>query len=179
MKFLAFDQTFKNALTGMPIGGGKGGADFDPKGRSDDEVMRFCQSFMTELHRYLGEYTDVPAGDIGVGRREIGFLFGQYKRLTNRYESSVLTGKGTAWGGAQVRLESTGYGSVFFASEMLRARGDDDGLDGKTCVVSGAGNVASSRSRRSRSWEARSSRAPTLTVSCTTHAASTSSFSSK
>jgi glutamate dehydrogenase (NADP+) len=142
MKFLAFDQTFKNALTGMPIGGGKGGADFDPKGRSDDEVMRFCQSFMTELHRYLGEYTDVPAGDIGVGRREIGFLFGQYKRLTNRYESSVLTGKGTAWGGAQVRLESTGYGSVYFASEMLRARGDDDGLDGKTCVVSGTGNVA-------------------------------------
>jgi glutamate dehydrogenase (NADP+) len=141
VKFLAFDQTFKNALTGMPIGGGKGGADFDPKGRSESEVMRFCQSFMTELYRHLGEYTDVPAGDIGVGPRELGFLFGQYKRLTNRYESSVLTGKGTAWGGAQVRREATGYGSVFFAREMLHARGDDLGLDGKTCVVSGTGNV--------------------------------------
>jgi glutamate dehydrogenase (NADP+) len=140
MKFLAFEQTFKNALTGMPIGGAKGGADFDPKGRSDDEVMRFCQSFMTELYRYLGEYTDVPAGDIGVGEREIGFLFGQYKRITNRYESGVITGKGIDWGGAQVRREATGYGAVFFAREMLRAQGDD--LDGKTCVVSGSGNVA-------------------------------------
>ncbi|HPU40773.1 MAG TPA: Glu/Leu/Phe/Val dehydrogenase dimerization domain-containing protein, partial [Microthrixaceae bacterium] len=105
VKFLGFEQTFKNALTGMPIGGGKGGADFDPRGRSDAEVMRFCQSFMTELYRHIGEYTDVPAGDIGVGQREIGYLFGQYKRITNRYESGVLTGKGTEWGGAQVRTE--------------------------------------------------------------------------
>jgi glutamate dehydrogenase (NADP+) len=140
LKLLGFEQTFKNALTGMPIGGGKGGADFHPRGRSDGEVMRFCQSFMTELFRHLGEYTDVPAGDMGVGGREIGFLFGQYKRITNRYESGVLTGKGVDWGGAQVRTEATGYGAVFFAREVLRARGHD--LDGKVCVVSGAGNVA-------------------------------------
>ena len=140
VKFLGFEQTFKNALTGMPIGGGKGGADFDPRGRSDAEVMRFCQSFMTELYRHIGEYTDVPAGDIGVGQREIGYLFGQYKRITNRYESGVLTGKGTEWGGAQVRTEATGYGTVFFVQEMLAVSGDD--LDGKTCVVSGSGNVA-------------------------------------
>ena len=140
VKFLGFEQTFKNALTGMPIGGGKGGADFEPKGRSDDEVMRFCQSFMTELYRHLGEHTDVPAGDVGVGTREIGYLFGQYKRITNRYESGVLTGKGTEWSGALVRTEATGYGTVFFAREMLAARGDS--LNGKTCVVSGSGNVA-------------------------------------
>ncbi len=140
VKFLGFEQTFKNALTGMPIGGGKGGSDFDPKGRSDDEIMRFCQSLMTELYRHLGEHTDVPAGDIGVGQREIGYLFGQYKRITNRYESGVLTGKGTSWGGALVRTEATGYGAVYFAQEMLRVR--DDTLDGKTCVVSGSGNVA-------------------------------------
>ncbi len=140
VKFLGFEQTFKNALTGMPIGGGKGGADFDPKGLSDDEIMRFCQSFMTELYRHIGEYTDVPAGDIGVGTREIGYLFGQYKRITNRYESAVLTGKGLTWGGALVRTEATGYGAVYFAEEMLRARGDS--LDGKRCVVSGSGNVA-------------------------------------
>jgi glutamate dehydrogenase (NADP+) len=140
VKFLGFEQTFKNALTGMPIGGGKGGADFDPKGRSDDEVMRFCQSFMTELHRHVGEYTDVPAGDIGVGGREIGYLFGQYKRLTNRYESGVLTGKGIGFGGALVRTESTGYGTVFFLREMLKVRGLD--VDGRTCLVSGSGNVA-------------------------------------
>jgi glutamate dehydrogenase (NADP+) len=140
VKFLGFEQIFKNALTGMPIGGGKGGADFDPRGRSDDEVMRFCQSFMTELFRHLGEYTDVPAGDIGVGTREIGYLFGQYKRITNRYESGVLTGKGTDWGGALVRTEATGYGAVMFTEEMLRERGED--LDGKTVVVSGSGNVA-------------------------------------
>ena len=140
VKFLGFEQIFKNALTGMPIGGAKGGADFDPKGRSDDEIMRFCQSLMTELYRHLGEYTDVPAGDIGVGTREIGFLFGQYKRITNRYESGVLTGKGVEWGGALVRPEATGYGAAYFAREMLRARGD--GVDGKTCVVSGSGNVA-------------------------------------
>mgnify|MGYP001826660369 FL=1 len=140
MKFLGFEQVFKNALTGQPIGGGKGGADFDPKGRSEDEVMRFCQSFMTELWRHIGELTDVPAGDIGVGQREIGWLFGQYKRLTNRYESGVITGKGIAWGGSLVRTEATGYGAVFFAEQMMRARQRD--LDGATCVVSGSGNVA-------------------------------------
>src|SRR5689334_4117418 len=140
VKFLGFEQIFKNALTGMPIGGGKGGSDFDPKGRSEREVMRFCQSFMTELYRHLGEYTDVPAGDIGVGGREIGYLFGQYKRITNRYESGVLTGKGLSYGGAQVRREATGYGAVFFAEEMLRATGDS--FDGKRVVVSGSGNVA-------------------------------------
>jgi glutamate dehydrogenase (NADP+) len=140
IKFLGFEQTFKNALTGMPIGGGKGGSDFDPKGLSDGEVMRFCQSFMTELYRHIGEYTDVPAGDIGVGGREIGYLFGQYKRITNRYESGVLTGKGLSWGGSQVRTEATGYGAAFFAERMLGTRGDS--LDGKRVVVSGSGNVA-------------------------------------
>ena len=125
IKFLGFEQTFKNALTGLPIGGGKGGSDFDPKGRSDAEVMRFCQSFMTELYRHIGEYTDVPAGDIGVGGREIGYLFGQYKRITNRYESGVITGKGIDWGGALVRTEATGYGAVFFLDEMLAARSSD------------------------------------------------------
>lgn len=140
IKFLGFEQTFKNALTGMPIGGGKGGSNFDPKPHSDAEVMRFCQSFMTELYRHIGEYTDVPAGDIGVGAREIGFLFGQYKRITNRYESGVLTGKGLDWGGALVRKEATGYGLVYFTQEMLKARGES--FDGKTCVVSGSGNVS-------------------------------------
>ncbi len=140
VKFLGFEQIFKNALTGLPLGGGKGGSDFDPKGKSDSEVMRFCQSFMTELHRHLGEYTDVPAGDIGVGRREIGYLFGQYKRITNRYESGALTGKGLNWGGSQVRTEATGYGTVYFVEEMLRARGS--GFDGNRVVVSGSGNVA-------------------------------------
>ncbi|WP_283100200.1 MULTISPECIES: NADP-specific glutamate dehydrogenase [Nocardioides] len=140
VKFLGFEQVFKNALTGLPIGGGKGGSDFDPKGRSDGEVMRFCQSFMTELYRHIGEYTDVPAGDIGVGGREIGYLFGQYKRITNRYESGVLTGKGLGWGGSAVRKEATGFGTVFFVQEMLRERGDS--LDGKRVVVSGSGNVA-------------------------------------
>jgi glutamate dehydrogenase (NADP+) len=140
IKFLGFEQTFKNALTGMPIGGAKGGSDFDPKGRSEMEVMRFCQSFMTELYRHLGEYTDVPAGDIGVGQREIGYMFGQYKRITNRYESGVLTGKGLTWGGSQVRREATGYGAVFFVEQMLKTRGLD--FDGKKVVVSGSGNVA-------------------------------------
>ncbi|BCJ27736.1 NADP-specific glutamate dehydrogenase [Actinocatenispora sera] len=140
VKFLGFEQIFKNALTGMPIGGGKGGSDFDPKGRSDAEVMRFCQAFMTELYRHLGQYTDVPAGDIGVGGREIGYLFGQYKRITNRYESGVLTGKGLSWGGSQVRTEATGYGTVYFTREILDARGDS--FDGKRVVVSGSGNVA-------------------------------------
>lgn len=140
VKFLGFEQIFKNALTGMPIGGGKGGSDFDPKGRSDAEVMRFCQSFMTELYRHIGEYTDVPAGDIGVGGRELGYMFGQYKRITNRYESGVLTGKGTSWGGSLVRTEATGYGTVYFAAEILKTRGSS--LDGKRVVVSGSGNVA-------------------------------------
>lgn len=141
VKFLGFEQVFKNSLTGLPIGGGKGGSDFDPKGRSEGEIMRFCQSFMTELYRHLGEYTDVPAGDIGVGTREIGFLFGQYKRITNRYESGVLTGKGLAWGGARVRVEATGYGTAYFVEEMLVANGKG-GLDGRDVVVSGSGNVA-------------------------------------
>lgn len=140
VKFLGFEQIFKNSLTGLPIGGGKGGSDFDPKGRSDAEVMRFCQSFMTELYRHIGEYTDVPAGDIGVGGREIGYLFGQYKRITNRYESGVLTGKGLTWGGSQVRTEATGYGTAFFVEEMLKVRGES--FDGKRVVVSGSGNVA-------------------------------------
>ncbi|GAA1109166.1 NADP-specific glutamate dehydrogenase [Nocardioides dubius] len=140
VKFLGFEQIFKNALTGLPIGGGKGGSDFDPKGRSDREVMAFCQSFMTELYRHIGEYTDVPAGDIGVGGREIGYLFGQYKRITNRYESGVLTGKGIGWGGSLVRTEATGYGTVFFTQEMLAAAGQT--LSGRRVVVSGSGNVA-------------------------------------
>ena len=138
--FLGFAQIFKNSLTGLPIGGGKGGSDFDPKGRTDAEVMRFCQSFMTELQRHIGEYTDVPAGDIGVGGREIGYLFGQYKRLTNTYESGVLTGKGITWGGSQVRTEATGYGVAYFVAEMLKAKGED--LEGKNVVISGSGNVA-------------------------------------
>ncbi|MBM7816821.1 glutamate dehydrogenase (NADP+) [Brevibacterium paucivorans] len=140
IKFLGFEQIFKNSLTGLPIGGGKGGSDFDPHGKSDDEVMRFCQSFMTELYRYIGEYTDVPAGDIGVGSREIGYLFGQYKRITNRYESGVLTGKGLTWGGSLVRTEATGYGAAIFANEMLKSK--NSSLDGTTVAVSGAGNVA-------------------------------------
>jgi glutamate dehydrogenase (NADP+) len=140
IKFLGFEQIFKNALTGLPIGGGKGGSDFDPKGKSDSEIMRFCQSLMTELYRHIGEHTDVPAGDIGVGGREIGYLFGQYKRITNRYESGVLTGKGLTWGGSRARTEATGYGAIFFLEEMLKVRGDS--IEGKTCVVSGSGNVA-------------------------------------
>ncbi len=140
IKFLGFEQTFKNALTGMPIGGGKGGSDFDPKGRSSAEIMRFCQSFMTELYRHLGEHTDVPAGDIGVGAREIGFMFGQYKRLTNRYEAGVLTGKGLFYGGSLARKEATGYGNTYFTRAMLQTAGQD--FDGKTVTVSGSGNVA-------------------------------------
>lgn len=140
VKFLGFEQIFKNSLTGMPLGGGKGGSDFDPRGRSDAEVMRFCQSFMTELYRHLGEHTDVPAGDIGVGRREIGYLFGQYKRITNRYEAGVLTGKGVGWGGSLVRTEATGYGTVLFAERMLATAGH--ALEGRRVTVSGSGNVA-------------------------------------
>ena len=139
LKFLAFEQVFKNALTTLPLGGGKGGSDFDPKGKSDAEVMRFCQSFMTELSRHIGPATDVPAGDIGVGGREIGFLFGQYKRIANEF-TGVLTGKSPGWGGSLIRPEATGYGSVYFAQEMLATRKDD--LEGKTCLVSGSGNVA-------------------------------------
>jgi glutamate dehydrogenase (NADP+) len=139
LKFLAFEQIFKNALTTLPIGAGKGGADFDPKGKSDAEVMRFCQSFMTELQRHIGPHTDVPAGDIGVGGREIGYLFGQYKRIRNEFTGS-LTGKGLDWGGSLIRPEATGYGAVYFAEQMLHTRGDT--LDGKVCLVSGSGNVA-------------------------------------
>ncbi len=139
VKFLAFEQIFKNALTTLPMGGGKGGSDFDPKGKSDNEVMSFCQSFMTELFRHIGPDTDVPAGDIGVGRREIGFLFGQYKRLANEF-TGVLTGKGLGWGGSLMRPEATGYGCVYFAEEMLKTR--DESFAGKVCLVSGSGNVA-------------------------------------
>ena len=140
IKFLSFEQTFKNALSGMPVGGGKGGSDFNPRGRSESEIMRFCQSFMTELYRHLGEYTDVPAGDIGVGGREIGFMFGQYKRLTNRYEAGVLTGKGLAYGGSRARTEATGYGASYFVQSMLATKSQS--FDGRRIVVSGAGNVA-------------------------------------
>jgi glutamate dehydrogenase (NADP+) len=139
LKFLAFEQVLKNSLTTLPMGGGKGGSDFDPKGKSDNEVMRFCQSFMTELFRHIGPDTDVPAGDIGVGGREIGFLFGQYKRLKNEF-TGVLTGKGLNWGGSLIRPEATGYGCVYFASEMLKSR--KDSLEGKLCLVSGSGNVS-------------------------------------
>lgn len=139
LKFLGFEQVLKNSLTTLPMGGGKGGSDFDPKGKSDSEVMRFCQSFMTELYRHIGPDTDVPAGDIGVGAREVGYLFGQYRRLRNEF-SGTLTGKGLAYGGSKIRPEATGYGSVYFASEMMKTKGD--GIDGKVCTVSGSGNVA-------------------------------------
>lgn len=139
LKFLGFEQCFKNALTGLPMGGAKGGSNFDPRGRSDREVMRFCQSLMTELHRHIGEDTDVPAGDMGVGARELGYLFGQYKRMENRF-TGILTGKGLSFGGSQVRTEATGYGCVYFAANMLDRLGD--GVAGKRCVISGSGNVA-------------------------------------
>lgn len=139
IKFLGFEQIFKNSLTGQPIGGGKGGSNFDPKGKSDNEIMRFCQSFMTELSKHIGADTDVPAGDIGVGGREIGYLYGQYKRLRNEY-TGVLTGKGLTWGGSLARTEATGYGAVYFAEQMLKARGEN--FEGKIALVSGAGNVA-------------------------------------
>ncbi|MDH3321763.1 MAG: NADP-specific glutamate dehydrogenase [Flavobacteriaceae bacterium] len=139
LKFLAFEQVFKNSLTTLPMGGGKGGADFDPKGKSDNEIMRFCQSFMSELYRHIGANTDVPAGDIGVGGREIGFLYGQYKKLKNEF-TGVLTGKGMSWGGSLIRPEATGYGTVYFAQSMLGTRGD--AIKGKTVLVSGSGNVA-------------------------------------
>src|ERR1041385_222432 len=139
LKFLGFEQTFKNSLTGLPMGGGKGGSNFDPKGRSDREVMRFCQSLINELYRYIGERTDVPAGDIGVGAREVGYMFGQYRRLENRF-TGVFTGKGASYGGSAIRPESTGYGMVYFTDAMLAKRGD--GIKGKTATVSGSGNVA-------------------------------------
>ena len=139
LKFLAFEQVFKNSLTTLPLGGGKGGSDFDPKGKSDNEVMRFCQSFMTELCKHIGGYTDIPAGDIGVGAREIGYLYGQYKRIRNEF-TGVLTGKGLQYGGSLIRTEATGYGVVYFSNEMLELRGD--GLKDKICAVSGSGNVA-------------------------------------
>ncbi|MBW2368865.1 MAG: NADP-specific glutamate dehydrogenase [Deltaproteobacteria bacterium] len=145
LKFLAFEQVFKNALTTLPLGGGKGGSDFDPKGKSDNEVMRFCQSFMAELYRHIGPNTDVPAGDIGVGAREIGFLFGMYKKLANEF-TGVLTGKSLNWGGSLIRPEATGYGSVYFAAEMIATR--EDTLNGKTCLVSGSGNVAQFTSQK-------------------------------
>lgn len=140
IKFLGFEQILKNSLTTLPMGGGKGGSDFDPKGKSDAEIMRFCQSFMTELHRHIGEYRDVPAGDIGVGGREIGYLFGQYRRLANKHESGVLTGKGLTWGGSLVRTEATGYGLAYFTNEMLKAHGAE--FTGSKVIVSGSGNVA-------------------------------------
>nr|WP_281543354.1 NADP-specific glutamate dehydrogenase [Maribacter aestuarii] len=139
LKFLAFEQVFKNSLTTLPMGGGKGGSDFDPKGKSDDEVMRFCHAFMLELNRHIGPNTDVPAGDIGVGAREIGFLFGMYKKIRNEF-TGVLTGKGLSWGGSKIRPEATGYGTVYFAQSMLKTKGED--FDGKTVVISGSGNVA-------------------------------------
>lgn len=139
LKFLAFEQTFKNALTGIPMGGGKGGSDFDPKGKSDNEIMRFCQAFMSELYRHIGHRVDVPAGDIGVGGREIGYLYGTYKKITNEF-TGVLTGKGIGWGGSLIRTEATGYGLVYFAENMLATRGDS--IKGKICLVSGSGNVA-------------------------------------
>ncbi|MEF9935446.1 MAG: NADP-specific glutamate dehydrogenase [Clostridium sp.] len=140
IKFLGFEQIFKNSLTGLPIGGGKGGSDFDPKGKSEGEIMRFCQSFMSELHRHIGQFTDVPAGDIGVGGREIGYMFGQYKKLANQYEAGVLTGKGLTYGGSLVRTEATGYGLVYFVDAMLKAKSHS--FKGKTVVISGSGNVA-------------------------------------
>lgn len=139
LKFLAFEQTFKNSLTGLPMGGGKGGADFNPKGKSEREIMRFCQAFMTELSRHIGPFTDVPAGDIGVGGREVSYMFGQYKRLSNQF-TGVLTGKGLAFGGSEIRTEATGYGAVYFMEDMLKHRGDS--MEGKICGVSGSGNVA-------------------------------------
>ena len=171
IKFLGFEQIFKNALTGLPMGGGKGGADFDPKGKSDAEVMRFCQSFMTELSRHIGPDTDVPAGDIGVGGREIGYMFGQYKRLKNRFDAGVLTGKGLTWGGSFARTEATGYGLVYFAAEMLAAKGTS--FDGKRVVVSGSGTSRSTRPRRPSSWARPSSPFPTPPATSSTRPAST------
>lgn len=153
MKFLGFEQIFKNALTGLPIGGGKGGSDFDPKEKSDGEIMRFCQSFMTELQRHIGQDIDVPAGDIGVGEREIGYLFGQYKRIKDIYEGGVLTGKGLSYGGSLARKEATGFGLIYFMREMLKSNGDQS-LQGKTVTISGAGNVAIYACQKAQEYEA-------------------------
>ena len=152
MKFLGFEQIFKNALTGLPIGGGKGGSDFDPKGKSDAEIMRFCQSFMTELQRHIGQDVDVPAGDIGVGAREIGYLFGQYRRIKDVYEAGVLTGKGLDYGGSLVRKEATGYGLIYFMREMLKA--DGQSFKGKNVIISGSGNVAIYACEKAREYGA-------------------------
>ena len=155
LKFLGFEQIFKNSLTTLPMGGGKGGSDFDPKGKSDMEVMRFCQSFMTELYRHIGQFVDCPAGDIGVGAREVGYMFGQYKRLTNSFQGGMLTGKGLTFGGSLARTEATGYGLCYFTAEALKCmRGDS--FAGKTVVISGSGNVRSMPARRLPSWAARS-----------------------
>lgn len=154
MKFLAFEQIFKNALTGLPIGGAKGGSDFDPKGKSDNEIMRFCQSFMTELYRHIGPDVDVPAGDIGVGAREIGYLFGQYRRIKNGYEGGVLTGKGLEYGGSLVRTEATGYGLIYYVREMLKANGNQS-FAGKTVTISGSGNVAIYAGQKAREYGAK------------------------
>ncbi len=161
LKFLGFEQTFKNSLTTLPMGAGKGGADFNPKGKSDLEVMRFCQAFMTELFRHIGPNTDVPAGDIGVGAREISYMFGQYKRLANEF-TGVLTGKGLQFGGSLIRTEATGYGNAYFMEEMLKHHGDS--IAGKTCVVSGSGNVATYCTQKIPNWAARS-------LPCQTHPA--------
>ena len=155
IKFLGFEQIFKNSLTGLPIGGGKGGSNFDPKGKSDNEIMRFCQSFMTELYRHIGADTDVPAGDIGVGGREIGYLFGQYKRIRDEHVG-VLTGRGLTYGGSLVRTEATGYGLVYITEEALKSKGDD--LKGKTVVISGSGNVAIYACQKAQQLGAKSSR---------------------
>ncbi|OPJ56381.1 NADP-specific glutamate dehydrogenase [Alkalithermobacter paradoxus] len=153
IKFLGFEQIFKNSLTGLPIGGGKGGADFDPKGKSDGEIMRFCQSFMTELYRHIGQDIDVPAGDIGVGAREIGYMYGQYKRIRNAYEAGVLTGKGLTYGGSLVRTQATGYGLIYFVREMLKEHGHS--LEGKEVVISGSGNVAIYACQKAQSYGAK------------------------
>ncbi len=166
VKFLGFEQTYKNALTGLPIGGASGGADFDPRGRSDREIMRFCQSFMNALYRYIGADTDIPAGDIGVGAKEIGYLYGQYKRLLGKAESSALTGKGLTYGGSKVRLEAAGSGTVYFLDRMVGSQGDT--LEGKTIAVSGFGNMSWGVCRRRPSWARRWSPSPAPTAMSTT-----------
>ena len=171
IKFLGFEQTFKNSLTTLPMGGGKGGSDFDPHGKSDMEVMRFCQSFMTELYRHIGQFVDCPAGDIGVGGREVGYLFGQYKRLTNSFQGGMLTGKGLTFGGSLARTQATGYGLCYFTAEALKCMRNDS-LQGKTVVISGSGNVATP-ARRPPSWVPRSLPCPTPTATSTTPTAST------
>ena len=171
LKFLGFEQTFKNSLTTLPMGGGKGGSDFDPHGKSDMEVMRFCQSFMTELYRHIGQFVDCPAGDIGVGGREVGYMFGQYKRLTNSFQGGMLTGKGLTFGGSLARTEATGYGLCYFTAEALKCMRNDS-LQGKTVVISGSGNVAIYACEKLPSWVPRSLPCPTPTATSTTPTAS-------